>query len=110
MYIVIAYGVPCNVDIRSGEGLKKLFEVCRPRIKYLAQSYYIDGQDTEDKIQDLEIKLWQIIPGFNPSKSCFATYMTNCLSNYIKNRIKYNSLRSDVVFESLTEYKGGDTE
>jgi RNA polymerase sigma factor (sigma-70 family) len=61
------------------------------KLLYLANSYYVDGYTTDDKVQSMRIKILAIIPKYSAEKSTFATYVERCLKNMIKDDIKHNS-------------------
>ena len=101
-----------RVNTRTGEGLKEIYQTFNPLLCRLANCYWVDGKETQDKIQDLQIKLWKSLPKYKAKKSSFPTFATKCLKNYIKDELKYQSIRQrkiqfvPLTTETLKQFEG----
>lgn len=91
--VVTVYGTRIRVNRQTGEGLAELYDKLSPKINKIASKYFVVGKDYDDKKQELQIKLWQILRAFDRKKSCFASFYVRCLLNFVRNEIQYNNRR-----------------
>ena len=90
---VSVYGARIKVNRLTGEGLEELYLKLQPKIDKIASRYYVVGKDFDDRKQELQIKLWQILKAFDRKKSNFSTFYVQCLLNFARDEIKYNARR-----------------
>ena len=90
---ITIHGVNIVINRNTGEGLKELYLRINPKISSLARQYYVIGKDYDDRKQDLQIKVWQILKVYNSERGSFYTFTMKCLNNYIRNEIDYNKRR-----------------
>jgi RNA polymerase sigma factor (sigma-70 family) len=96
-YDLSVCGELVRINLRTGAGLRQLLKQLYPKVSFLADTYFVDGQSKEDKMQELNIKVINVIPKYTATKSTFYTYTIKCLKNYIIQEIRKNKTKHNVT-------------
>ena len=96
-YILSICGETIRVNLKNGRGLSQVFDKLGPKVRAMARSYFVEGENNEDKIQNLQVKILQSIPKYKQEKANFYTYICFCLKNFIANEINKNRTKHNVT-------------